>query len=657
MINLFLKSMSLTNFKGVRHAEYAFEHETHIFGQNATGKSSIVDAFCWLMFNKSANGDAPGSDKFHEKPLDADGKEVHGLDTTVEASFMLDGKPFNLRRTQRENWVKKRGNAEATFQGNVSTYWINEVETKSTDFNARINSIANGDTFRLITSLGAFNAMNWKDRRTALLDLCGMDVDAELLKKSEYADIAQELAETGCTVDDLKKVLTDRKRKVSQELNLIPARIDEANRLMPDFKQEDVDDAHKTLKMLDAELEEITASLLDMKSGNADEAALRKQIASLRAELTSEKLKVKTEFDAKRLTLISNARAANDLLKAAKSKAEAAQNQLEFDRQNAATLEKQLEALRAEYRTAHDAKMPEMKVENVCPTCGQPIPAEQIEATIAKAKEEFETKRKAKLKGINEDGKQIKAYLEKVNARVEEVLESLKKANAEMQTAANASAVADAELAQAPSTMDYSGNPRIAELESTIAELENREPTAPNPQVAALMQMKADTEKRMTECRAILAKEQMAGECAKRVSELSNHEVELGEKLNHIEVMISDVEHFIADRCNLMESGINALFPTIRWKLFNRQINGALVDCCECMIPCDSTLVPYSAANTAAAINADIEIIDVLSKYSQITAPLFVDNAERINYLAKTCGQLITLSVDNSPTLTIKVNS
>lgn len=166
-----IERMVIQNFKGVRELSIDFGEFTRISGMNGTGKTTIPDAFSWVLWNKDSRGNTPGSYDFREKPLDENGDEIHNLDTTVELFCKLDGQPFNLRRTQRENWVKKRGSAESVYQGNVSTYWINDVETKLTDFKARISQITSEEVFRLIGSLSAFNALDWKKRREQLIAL------------------------------------------------------------------------------------------------------------------------------------------------------------------------------------------------------------------------------------------------------------------------------------------------------------------------------------------------------------------------------------------------------------------------------------------------------------------------------------------------------
>ena len=65
-----LEKMVIENFKGTRKLTIDFAEETHIFGMNGTGKTTIPDAFSWVLFNKDSKGNAPGSDNFREKPLD-----------------------------------------------------------------------------------------------------------------------------------------------------------------------------------------------------------------------------------------------------------------------------------------------------------------------------------------------------------------------------------------------------------------------------------------------------------------------------------------------------------------------------------------------------------------------------------------------------------
>jgi AAA15 family ATPase/GTPase len=44
-----IKKMVLTNFKGLRNQEVIFDKNTNIYGDNGTGKTTLFDAFTWML--------------------------------------------------------------------------------------------------------------------------------------------------------------------------------------------------------------------------------------------------------------------------------------------------------------------------------------------------------------------------------------------------------------------------------------------------------------------------------------------------------------------------------------------------------------------------------------------------------------------------------
>ena len=107
------------------------------------------------------------------------------------------------------------------------------------------------------------------------------------------------------------------------------------------------------------------------------------------------------------------------------------------------------------------------------------------------------------------------------------------------------------------------------------------------------------------------------------------------------ERMLILIDQFVTERCGMLEESINSMFPTVRWSLFERQINGGIKDACICLIGG----VQFSDANNAARINAGLEIISVLSKHYGVTVPVFIDNAEAVNVLQPMEAQRIALVV------------
>lgn len=648
-----IEQLIIENFKGCKQASFSFGDETDIKGKNATGKSTVADAFFWLLFNTDSHGNAPGSDKFREKPLDEDGAERHHLDTMVEARCTLDGQPFNLKRVQRENWPTRRGSKDAVYQGNSSTYWINDVETGAKDYAARINGIANGDLFALVAKLGAFNALDMKKKRTILLSMAGADVDDDLLAKEEYRSIAEEARTRGVSVDDLRKVLTDQKKRINQELTIIPAKIDEVNHMMPEYTEQEMNDAEYYVKETEADIEKCRQLIVDEQTGNGSAASAMNAYLDAEQELISVKRRINDDHAAARRRLEDDKRSANSKVTSAAQAQKAAANVAANAWVMQGDAQKALEDARNEYRAIFARAYTPPEKPSVCPTCGQPITDAHWAKSLEADRKAFEAKKKADQDAVSAKGKEYKGKYEEASKAAENAQKALEEADKALQEAQALLAQTSDLLSAFPLSPAYD-DPQIPELEQRIAELKEKKDADPDVHIQALRKQIEDLTARNERAKATLSKRARKAECEQRIAELTEEQSKLGQKKADIENMIYAIERFVTERCRMLENSINDQFPTVRWKLFDQLINGSINDVCECLVPSDNALVSYSGTNTAAKVNADIEIIGVLSKHYDIIAPVFVDNAESVNYISKPEGQLITLSVTTDDELRVE---
>ena len=67
--------------------------------------------------------------------------------------------------------------------------------------------------------------------------------------------------------------------------------------------------------------------------------------------------------------------------------------------------------------------------------------------------------------------------------------------------------------------------------------------------------------------------------------------------------------------------------------------------------------MPFTVANTAKQVNAGIEIINALSRFYGVSAPIFIDNRESVQSLIDTDSQIINLVVSSDKELTITHNN
>lgn len=653
-MELRIDSLEIENFKGIRSKRIEFGSETNIYGQNASGKSSIVDAFFWLLFDKDSRGNASGSDKFHEKPLDKQGREIHNVETSVTANCKLDNKPFTLKRVQKENWVKKRGAVEAVYQGNTSSYWINGVETKAADYRERISKLANGDVFQLITTLGAFNAMDWKKRRAVLMSMHDSDVEARLMKDESFSRIVKEAEERGVAIDDLKKVLQDRRKLLNKELAEYPARIDEARRAIPNVTETDVADAEYNIKDATEDLNRVEQMLNGMGADGGSNILM--EISTLERELVREKRAQDDAMQSAKQAAINGVDEALKLKSRRESDLAYAVSQCKANETTITLLDGKLKDLRSRYKAEYERAFDEPKVETICPACGQPIPQERQDEVRLEAKKQFEASKRKALDEINNQGQKAKAELNEARERGAVLDQRKAEAEAELKGAEEKCAGAQKTMTEVLSR-PLEDSERVKELKARIDELKLKAVQTPDGQTKELEDRKAQIQERISKNQKVIQSAEIAKAMQGRVKELETNQRVCGERVAEVELMIGDVERFVMSRSRMLEDSINDLFPTVRWKLFDTQINGGVTDCCECMILCDGCTVPYSGANTASCVNADIEIIGVLEKHFDLTVPVFVDNAERVNHLTRPHGQLITLSVSDDLELRVETQT
>lgn len=656
-MRMIIERMHLENFKGARDVTIDFGHMTSISGDNGTGKTTIPDAFCWVLWNKDSHGRAPGTPDFHEKPLDADGNELHNLDTTVELQCRLDGSPFNFRRTQRENWVKKRGRVESTFQGNVSTYWINDVEVKLSEFKERIDQIASEEVFQLIGRLGAFadKKMDWKKRREQLLAMVDADADKHLLERDEYRSLAEECRKRGIQIDDLRKVLGDQRKRANDELNALPIRIDEARKALPTFNHYEVDQARYVVDDNRKQIEKIDGYIAEERAKAAKESHAG-TIAALEQELRACRAAVEAEHNGKRTQLRNDAANAEAEYRSVGGRLQSGRMRLADLSTQLRTQQTRRDMLRLEYNKRREERFEWSEDESVCPVCGQMIPADMVASHKEKALLDFKVKQSADLERIGADGKSCKELIEKLQSDIEVMENAISELQKQFDGQSEEYQLLEADLAVFSEYPDYTVNPRIAELEKQIADLQAQETKSPDEHIAGLEARKAELQDGIDRNRAILARYEAGKATEQRIAELEQQQKDKAVQVAQLEQMIALAEKFVQDRCRMLEDSINEKFPTVRWKLFATQINGGITDVCEALVPGRDGLVSYNGTNTAAQVNADIEIVNVLSKHYDLYLPLFHDNAESVNRLTPTDSQFIALRVSHDKELTVTID-
>ena len=675
-MKLKIRSLHMENFKGIKSLDVNFSNKTSIKGQNATGKTTVFDAFTWLLFNKNSAGE----EKFNVRPLDKDGHRIDNVEIKVVGVIDVDGKEVELSKVQKQNWVKKRGTDTVTLQGNVNSFEIDGYPKSEADFKDYVSGLAQSeDMFKMLANPQYFSSMKWKEQRDILMRLVTDVSDVELAQTdAKYAQLLGELEKAPST-DDIRakfqKALTEWKKKQSE----IPVRIDEAekSKIDVDVAEQELAKADLTRRIAecDKKIENAGSTLGDLRSKEMQlqfdmsgiAQTMNRELSNRRSNIDADLCGCKNEMDHFKATISLKEKQIADNAKAiADADAERKKLGEQYNSEKAKAFD-ETPYLFDESKWVFDENS------TVCSLCGRKLPADKIEQ-LKTDFEERKTKAKADAKRKLNDSKsdfitQKESNLEEIKAygfAKKNLIEELTKKNADLNTEIDAlkkqeqDAIAKKEelskqLSEIPSEADYSQNEEYvklkAEHDKILADIAKLESEGADKVVTDLKAEKADLQAQLDEVNKVIAQAANNVAIDDRIETLRDEQKEIGQKVADQEQMLYLLEEFIRFKLDKVSESINSHFKTVNFKLFEMQLNGGMKDCCECTV----NGVPYSTLNSGHRIVAGLDIIRSLSELYGVSVPIFVDNCEAVSSgnLPDMESQIICLYVSEDKELVV----
>ncbi len=650
-----LLSLALENFKGAK--KFTFTpggHNASVFGDNGTGKTTLADAFWWLLSGKDSFGRAD-----YDIKTIRDGELQHGLEHSVTGVFSVDGQKITFRRTYKERWVKKKGAADAEFSGHETEYAVNNVPFQKSEYEAAIaqvfglNPKTAEETIFLLSHPQYFSeTLHWERRRKLLMGICGdLTLDEVCAQTPELAALPGLLGNR--TPEDGRKIAVEASKRLNQELKELPARIDEIQRQIPANL--------RNPEVIKAELAQAHAELESAKNASTDDATRRElaavetEIAEVEAKIRALELKAKAERDgmiAGYAKVERDARLAVSETKTALARLQRKKDDLELELNIA---KEKIGWELEEYAREETTQYPNSEIADSCPACGQSLPEQRIAEAKRKNSELMaawlDTKRykleeikfrgtvlREKERNICEEIKKAEAELEHMALQHANMQNCHREAQARLQTARNAPQI---------------DSPELLDLRGQHAELilKRRESGQQYAHAETAKKVVAISE-RIRMLNSELGEHEAAMRLIARRNELKARREEVADEYDRQQRIISLAEVFIRRKAELLEGAINKTFRTAHFQLFRQQINGGIEECLETMV--DG--VPYGGLNHAMKIQAGMEIIDVLGENLGLRFPVWVDQRESITMLPKIEAQVIDLVVsETDKELRIKV--
>lgn len=635
MTEIKIKQLRLENFKCHKALTLNFNGgNASIYGDNASGKTSIYDALTWLLFSKDSQGN--GEKNVEIKPLNAKGEvKDHDALTSVEAVLNVNGEEITLRKALREVWSTKRGSSEATFDGNTSEYSVNGVPCKKNAFQAKVGELVSEDTFRLLTSVSHFAAgIPWQDRRAVLFRISGaLDDNAIMATNARFQPLLDSLGRL--TLEDYKKKLVSEKKGFTVSKTELPARISECQKTIEDIEGIDFTAIRAEAEALRLQAENLGSQI---RAAETSDGIRNKELELREVRLEASTLEQENKnHKAAQMASRPNLPQMRGTLAYLDGQVKSRHAAIDREKSMILGLDLLIQAARDKWIATNNDTFRAEK----CPTCGQTMPADKI----AQASAQFEENKQKRLREVEESAashKASKAAAEDRIARAEQEAQELLQ-----QVTDKKAEITQAEQGQTPVTDMPDYQTRRAAIDAKIQKLnvelmELR--TSAASVVGSIRAEKEAAERKLFDLQATLSKESLLEYSRKRIEELRADAQNASTALEAIEKMLFLIEEFTRYKTAFVEDSINGMFRIARFRLFREQANGGIEERCDVV----HEGVPYLNVNNGMKINLGVDIINTLSMAYGVRVPLFVDNAESVTKLEASASQIIRLVVSEN---------
>lgn len=650
-----LKKLSLINFKGIKNLVIEFNTLTNIFGENATGKTTVMDSFLWLLFGK----DSSDRKDFEIKTLTVAGKAIEKIDHEVTGLLDIDGEAIEIKRILREKWQKKRGSTESEFTGNETLYYWNEVPMQAKEFAEKISGYVAEGLFKLITNPLYFNSLPWEKRRSALMQIAGTITDSEIAANNK--DFTKLLTSiTNKSMDEYKREVAAKKKKLKDDIESIPTRVDEVTRQKP---------TEQDWQAIEDEITLLTGQIVSIDNQLTNKAEAQKQIngtiqqhqqsiftlqSKAREISFGHKSRLQQEaYDKQKepIRLRNEIKSATDQLALADRTITAKQSELDRYKKQKESLYNDLDKVDAETLRFNEGEF-------ICPACKRELDEQHIYEAKQTLTENFNTNKADRLAAITKQGLNTNEMIAATESALklsiaerEQLVSKIQLLQSDLNTLEQGQQnqlSPESELNDALQN-DKEYNDILNSIKNIEAEIAVIQQPASDNGTGDLRNEKQLINLQLDDLKKKLNTRELIAAADARIEQLQKEETSLAQQIADLESTEYTIAQFSKAKIETMEQRINSKFTLVKFKMFDTQINGGEIECCTTLV----NGVPFSDANNASKVNAGIDIINALCTHYGVYAPIFIDNRESVNQLLQSGSQIVNLIVSSDKTLRV----
>lgn len=614
-----IKKISIENWRAQNKSIEFIGNITEIKGRNESGKSSVMNAFLWLLTGYDEE------DRLNYNLFDNTVEQTYenAIPASVEAVFEVNGNEYTFKKTAKQGWSRSRGNSEYTRKGTDDySFFADGIEVSATQYKTMVEGLfAPIDKLKIMLNLRYFLMLDWKDMRKQLESMVG-DIESSDFK-GDYGIILKDLIKH--TPDELKSLYKAKMKPMKASIDSLPVTIETMQTNLPDLAE--VEEARKSIDEAKQQMSDIDEKIVgagDFAKPYIDRRnAELEEIRELEAEYRNAERIYESNFNdevekiQKEIQDVDSYNADVDKQnKKALSDKENAKKELEKMTDLLSGLQKRHEELTEQNKECKARVFTGEK----CAYCGQELPEDKLE----EARKRFNEQKEKDHAYIVAQGKDNKEYLERalkgienLKAEIEKPLEILdKKSKDDLEDKLD-----DLRKAFVPYYKTTEGSAKMSVIKEKRANLT----VIPQQDNEALLNMKRGLlDEIETNSKKLGLKDEYDKQLEKirgLQEELKNNSVELAK----LEGKLAKVKEYEEEKAKIISDRVNGKFEYVQIEMSETNKSGDIVPACVIK---DNKGVNALVTNNASRVLCGIDIAIAFQNFYGLSLPLFIDDYE-----------------------------
>lgn len=614
MKKVVLKNITLSDWKS-RNISVDFNNgKTIIKGRNGIGKSSIINAWCWLLTGYT--------DAIHPKNYELFDNRVELSQYTpkaqVTAIIEIDGVSYKLSRSAKALFTRKRGSVDwEKASSDKYELFIDDIEYSNTQFNEWIDyNICPSGLLPYLIDGSFFSTLcneNKSKAREVLLSVSGSISKDEF--KGDYGLL--ENYDGDIKIDDVIASSKKKRSDCEKALRDIPIEISVYRKLLDNIVADE--SCYEKIKQLENKLKEIEDKIQDEKinvntdaiKGYSEESA--RLIVEYEHNNSRHQNKIKALDEEIIIAELSN--------KEIKKLNDNAERDFYLSKEKLQKLLKLEEGIQKDIDDAR-SELKEIKGlvfnESTCAYCKQELPQDMVD----EQKEKFNAQKEVKLKACIGRGKALVSMLENTQ-------ESIKEVNSIIEKGVNVTPFKDVqelinkknEIIEKYPSYQYTDEAkairnRIDELNIKIQEAKY------TSNVDKLMEDRARIKSELDSLYAMKIKLEEKNSFIDGINKKQQEQKETAIALAKAESILAKANEWIEERADIITHRVNACLQNSSIRMWTILKNGEIAPDC---ILVDKQGVKYGTTNTAERIKINIDVQRMFMNRFDVSFPIFID--------------------------------